>query len=81
MPEGGHACAKQVQRMNLPRGRRAHAGLVVIHADLAQPRLAGVLEPALVGRGRRAEFIIVFVRMRLPPVSASEMIRPELVGV
>ena len=45
--------------------RRVDAGLVIVHAKLGQPRLAGVLEPPAVGAARDAIFVIGIDRLAI----------------
>ena len=41
-----------------PQRRRVDPRLVIIHAELGQPDLAGILEPAVIGRARYAVFVV-----------------------
>src|SRR5205823_8271430 len=52
------AVADRVGLHEPPHRRRVDTRLVIIHAELAEPHLPGVLEPPAVGRAGDAIFIV-----------------------
>jgi hypothetical protein len=64
-----------------PERRRVHPRLVIIEAELAQPCLAGVLEPPDVGSGRHAIFVIGVEARRAGVAVGDADDRAEVIGV